>query len=127
MSAPTQPKVQSDNLHYTPVPPTPFIQLTLAGTEIYVLVDTDSGLSLITDECRKSNPSLASQPISKSFVLAFSVTGQPLDILGSITALVHVKGCIIVSYSSCNTYSNPSGAYWIGFHGPAFCYSRYTA
>lgn len=62
----------------------------LAGTEIYALVDTGSGLSLITDDCRRSIPALASQPIDKSFVLASSVTGQPLDILGSVTALVHV-------------------------------------
>lgn len=42
--------VHSDNMHYTSTPPTPFIQVTLAGTEIYALVDTGSGLSLITDE-----------------------------------------------------------------------------
>ncbi len=86
--------VRSDNMQCTSTPPTPFIQITLAGTEIYALVDTGSGLSLIADDCRRSIPALASQPISKSFVLASSVTGQPLDILGSVAALVHVGDAI---------------------------------
>ncbi len=57
--------VRSDNMQCTSTPPTPFIQITLAGTEIYALVDTGSGLSLIADDCRRSIPALASQPISK--------------------------------------------------------------
>ncbi len=40
MSAPTHSMVRSDNMQCTSTPPTPFIQITLAGTEIYALVDT---------------------------------------------------------------------------------------
>lgn len=72
------------------VSPTPFIQLTLAATEVHALVDTGSGLSLISDECRRSIPSLTSQPLCKSFTLASSVTGHFLDILGTISAPVHI-------------------------------------
>ncbi len=53
-------------------------------------MDTGSGLSLITDDCRRSIPALSTQSISKSFVLVSSVTGQLLDILGSVTAPIHI-------------------------------------
>ncbi|KAL7880767.1 hypothetical protein SRHO_G00030210 [Serrasalmus rhombeus] len=70
--------------------PAPVIRLTLSGSEQYALIDTGSGLSLITEECCKAVPALASQPIRKSFVLASSVTGHLLDMIGCITALVHI-------------------------------------
>ncbi len=82
--------VHSDTVGYKPTPPTPFIQIALAGTELHALVDTGSGLSLITDYCRRSIPALSTQSINKSFVLASSVTGQLLDILGSVTAPIHI-------------------------------------
>ncbi len=78
--------VHSDTVGYNSTPSTPCIQIALAGTELHALVDTGSGLSLITDDCRRSIPALSTQSISKSFVLASSVTGQLLDILGSVTA-----------------------------------------
>ncbi|KAL7838997.1 hypothetical protein SRHO_G00256550 [Serrasalmus rhombeus] len=70
--------------------PAPVIRLTLSGSEQYALIDTGSGLSLITEECCEAIPALASQPIRKSFVLASSVTGHLLDMIGCITALVHI-------------------------------------
>lgn len=82
--------VHSDTVGFNSTPPIPFIQIALAGTELHALVDTGSGLSLITDDCRRSIPVLSTQSISKSFVLASSVTGQQLDILGSVTAPVHI-------------------------------------
>ncbi len=53
-------------------------------------MDAGSGLSLITDDCRRSIPALSTQSISKSFMLASSVTGQLLDILDSVTAPIHI-------------------------------------
>lgn len=82
--------VHSDTIEFKSTPPTPFIQIVLAGTQLHILVDTGSGLSLITDDCHRSIPALSTQSISKSFVLASSVTGQLLDILGSVTALIYV-------------------------------------
>lgn len=89
MPASSSKVVHSDSVVYN-TPSTPFIQIALAGTELHALVDTGSGLSLITDDCRKSIPALSTQSISRSFVLASSVTGQPLDILGSVTAPIHI-------------------------------------
>ncbi len=82
--------VHSDTVGYKSTPPTPFIQIALAGTELHALVDTGLGLSLITDDSRRSIPALSTQSISKSFMLASSVTGQLLDILDSVTAPIHI-------------------------------------
>ncbi|KAL7832318.1 hypothetical protein AOLI_G00298660 [Acnodon oligacanthus] len=46
--------------------PAPVIRLTLSGSEHYALVDTGSGLSLITEECCKAFPAQASQSIRKA-------------------------------------------------------------
>lgn len=82
--------VHSGTVGFKCSPPTPFIQIALASTELHALVNTGSGLSLITDDCRRSIPALSTQSISKSFVLASSVTGQLLDILGSVIAPIHI-------------------------------------
>ncbi|XP_057191395.1 uncharacterized protein LOC130555303 [Triplophysa rosa] len=92
MPASSLTKVQSHTVDFPSVPPTPFIHIVLAGTELPALVDTGSGLSIITDECRRSIPALSTQPISKSFVMASSVTGQLLDVIGSVTAPIHIGG-----------------------------------
>ena len=77
--------------------PAPVIRLTLSGSEQCAMVDTGSGLSLISEESCTAVPALASQPISKSFVLVSSVTGHLLDMIGCITALVHI-GDVTLSY-----------------------------
>jgi len=43
--------------------PTSFTQLILEGTEVSALVDTRSGISLITETCRQSIPALRSQTL----------------------------------------------------------------
>lgn len=90
MPASSLKKVHHDTDDFLSVPPTPLIQIALAGTELHALVDTGSGLSIITDECRRSIPALSAQPISKSFVITSSVTGHLLDIIGSVTAPIHI-------------------------------------
>lgn len=90
MPASSLKKVQHDTVDFLSVPPTPLIQIALASTELHALVNTGSGLSIITDECRRSIPALSAQPISKSFVMASSVTGHLLDIIGSVTAPIHI-------------------------------------
>ncbi|KAL7832299.1 hypothetical protein AOLI_G00298730 [Acnodon oligacanthus] len=78
--------------------PAPVIRLTpCSGFEHYALVDTGSGLSLITEECCKAFPALASQPIRKVFVLASSVMGHLLDMIGCIIAFVHI-GDVTISH-----------------------------
>lgn len=90
MTASLSPMVHTKTHSSEHITPTPFIQLTLAATEVHALVDTGSGLSLISDDCRRSIPALATQPICKSFTLASSVTGHFLDVLGTISAPVHI-------------------------------------
>ncbi|KAL1264076.1 hypothetical protein QQF64_004431 [Cirrhinus molitorella] len=41
-----------------------FIKIALAATDVHALVDTGSGLSLITDDCRRSIPALSTQPVT---------------------------------------------------------------
>lgn len=50
-----------------------------------VLLHTGSSISIVSEEFRVSHPALKKRPLKSSFVLARSVNGQYLDILGSLT------------------------------------------
>ena len=68
--------------------------------ELHALVDTGSGQSLITDctdftDSRKTIPASSTQPNTKSFTLASSVTGNFLDVLGIIFAPIHIGNVML--------------------------------
>lgn len=90
---PTQQVHKHDTTDETKTACVSLVHLTLEGVEVTALLDTGSGISLITERCRQSVPSLRSRPLTKTFVLASSVTGHALDMLGALPVEVHAGGC----------------------------------
>lgn len=74
------------------VKPTAYIKGLIEGTEVAILIDTGSSVSLISEDFRMSNSALRKRVLHKHYMLARTVNGQLLDTLGTLTLTVRM-GC----------------------------------
>ncbi len=63
---------------------TPYIKGLVKDHEVGVFLDTSAGLSLISEALCQCIPALKRRPLLKSFQVVHTLTGQQLDILGSL-------------------------------------------
>lgn len=69
---------------------TPYIKGLVEDQEVSVFLDTGAGLSLISEALRQRIPALKHRPLLKSFQVAHTLTGQQLDILGSLPVILRL-------------------------------------
>lgn len=69
---------------------TSYVRGGIEGTEVNILVDSGATESFISAEFRKSVPAFHRRPLQADFVAARAVNGQMLDMLGTITATLHL-------------------------------------
>lgn len=63
---------------------TPYIKGLVEDQAVTVFLDTGAALSLISETLRNHIPALKHRPLLKSYQVAHTLTGQQLDILGSL-------------------------------------------
>ena len=69
---------------------TSYVRGSIEGTELNILVDSGATESFISAELRMSVPALAKRPLSADIISAWRISGQMLNVLGTITVTLRL-------------------------------------